>query len=665
MVSGTCKRENALRHAALISTVVDACTSRAAMIPGSRLISLASDGESRRGAALAQLTQKHPLLPSSNIFPLLGTLKLFNTLVGEDDITSDKDYKHVFKRLRNLLLRDKGSMVNGTHITPSVLRWHLQADSIPAHKINYLLNPADKQDVTLVLTLLNAIWSLRPPRPTDRPVFATVREALLTLGSLFRHLVLPYVQVTMSLHQQLVNLSAASHLATFLYIAQPGGKQFLPKILYDDIQIMIKNVFFCVAKTKVDHPDSRFWIILLGTDRLEISFGIYRTMIGNDTNADILQLANRISSVTEVSKILGEHPEWDRGPRRLKLPTFDKNEEITAKADHINPASWVGDVRVSQVLPVTCWNEGRRLIENNFHTARDAFTKMEQDGVDVRFPFATRLEDDRLDGAGEESDDEEIEMLAMPQESDAACAEDLDLEDQVAIEETQANPTSFKPFVEVQGKPVYKARILREYFKFKTSASSTDRLKRVAGLSRYVITSNSSSNILDFDSAFGGQTLFINEPVATLVKCNDLIFLALGQVTKIAVDNHSVSQISLDLIAEKPVTLSVQLLRLAHVDASSNSAAADWEWTRKLDTTHNLKLAGHLVEAINPTVSTESAGTPTYLFRSEELRLLAASLHTRLTIADNLALPVVNLSEHFPYRASGMYLGHPSYIQMT
>jgi hypothetical protein len=624
------------------------------MIPGSRLISLASDGESRRGAALAQLTQKKSLPKSSNIFHLLGHLKLFNTLVGDDDLTCDKDYKHVFKRLRNLLLRDKGTIINGIQITPSVLSWHLRADGMPAHKINYLLNPADKQDVTLVFTLLNAIWSLRSPEPTDRPGFAAAREALKTLGSLFRHLMLPYVQVTMSLHHQLVNLSAASHLATFLYTAYSGGKRFFPKILYDDIQIMIKNVYFCVAKTKVDHPDARFWTILLGTDRLEISFGIYRTMIGNDANADILQLANRISSVTEVSRILGEHPEWDRGPRRLKLPTFDENEDVTPKADHINPASWTGDVRVSQVLPVTCWNEGRRLIENSHKNARNVFTKMEEDGVDVLSPFAVRPEDDRSDGVGEESDDEENETLVTQQESpsqDAASTEDLDLEDQVAIEESQANPISFKPFVEVQGKPVYKARILREYFKFKTNSSSTDRLKRVAGLSRFAITPNASSDILDFDSVFGGQTLFINEPVATLVKCNDLIFLALGQVTKIAVDVRSVPQIALELVAEKTVSLSIQLLRLAYLDPSSNPAGADWEWTRKLDTTH--KLPGRLVETINPTVSTQTAGKPTYLFRSEELRLLAASLFARLSSGDDLVLPVVNQSEYFPYRASG------------
>lgn len=38
--------------------------------------------------------------------------------------------------------------------------------------------------------------------------------------------------------------------------------------------IMVKNVFFCILKAKVDNPNSLFWIILLGTNRLEILFGI-------------------------------------------------------------------------------------------------------------------------------------------------------------------------------------------------------------------------------------------------------------------------------------------------------------------------------------------------------------------------------------------------------
>jgi hypothetical protein len=221
------------------------------VIPGHRLLCLASDDEARRGAALAKLTQKHSLPSSSNIFYLLNNLRLFNTLVGNDDITSDKDYKHVFKRLRNLLLREKGTVVNGVHITPSLLSLHLRSDGMPIHRANYLLNPEDKQDVTLVFMLLKAVWSLRHPTPTDRPGFSAARRALNILGSLFRHLLLPYTHSKLSLHEQLVHLSAASHLVMFLYTEVSGRTRFLPKILYNDIQIMIKNVFSVLQRRRL------------------------------------------------------------------------------------------------------------------------------------------------------------------------------------------------------------------------------------------------------------------------------------------------------------------------------------------------------------------------------------------------------------------------------
>ena len=59
---------------------------------------------------------------------------------------------------------------------------------------------------------------------------------------------------------------------------------------------MIKNVFFCVAKAKVDDPNGSFWIILLGTDHLEELFGILWTMIGTDTNLDLFSLTSHLST---------------------------------------------------------------------------------------------------------------------------------------------------------------------------------------------------------------------------------------------------------------------------------------------------------------------------------------------------------------------------------
>ena len=71
------------------------------------------------------------------------------------------------------------------------------------------------------------------------------------------------------------------------------------------MMIMIKNVIFSIAKAMVDNPDGEFWIIPLGTDCLKELFGILRTMVGTNSNSDILQLVSCLSGTREVSNTRG------------------------------------------------------------------------------------------------------------------------------------------------------------------------------------------------------------------------------------------------------------------------------------------------------------------------------------------------------------------------
>ena len=70
-----------------------------------------------------------------------------NFEVGDDDITADKDYKHVFKHGRNLAL-------------PSTIRSHLSENRVSKAHIDTVLKPDDKQDVQLAYDLLREIWAL-------------------------------------------------------------------------------------------------------------------------------------------------------------------------------------------------------------------------------------------------------------------------------------------------------------------------------------------------------------------------------------------------------------------------------------------------------------------------------------------------------------------------
>jgi hypothetical protein len=159
LVSGDCKRESGEEHARIIETVlkgVNALQDKTKL----RIVSVASDGETRRGLAFILLTFKTPLLQTSPIFPILSPLKFLNLHVGDDDLTCDKDWKHVFKRWHNLLLRQCGVVINSVRITPDIIKDQSRLAGLSAEHICSLFNPDDQQDVKMAFDMLKDIWSL-------------------------------------------------------------------------------------------------------------------------------------------------------------------------------------------------------------------------------------------------------------------------------------------------------------------------------------------------------------------------------------------------------------------------------------------------------------------------------------------------------------------------
>ena len=194
----------------------------------------------------------------------------------------------------------------------------------------------------------------------------------------------------------------------------------MPSQTYFDMMTTIKNVYFCVAKTQLDDPDGSFWVILIGTDALESLFGKVCTMVGADTNADQLQLANHTESAAICSQILAENPTWERAPHHLTLKTWrNKAGDISAKIDHINPALWKGDVNVKSVVLLTCWEGGHHLATQELEHAgyKPPFEVMDAgQGFDMFCPFGKGnmvLLGQAMDGEREE--DEEIAMCNAPQ----------------------------------------------------------------------------------------------------------------------------------------------------------------------------------------------------------------------------------------------------------
>lgn len=643
LISGSCKRETGIQHAALISTALSA--SQKSKL---RTISIASDGESRRGEALIHLTFRHQLAPTSPIHDMLRVLPLMNLEVGEDDITADKDYKHIFKRLRNLLLRDKGLDIHGVHIKPAVVRSHFASNNLTSTRIDYLLNPNDRQDVKLAYDMLQEIWSLPNP-PTDAlPGFRQTRNSFHLLGALFRHILIPYICVDLSLSEQLEHLSAASHLLLGLFSENKATTKLMPTQLYIDIMIMVKNVYFCVAKAKVDDPHGNFWIILLGTDRLEVLFGILRTMVGNDANLDLLQLGLRLTGTTEVSTVLAKYPHWDRAPRRLKLPAISRDGlTIHQHVDHVNPASWRGNVKVSRVILQTCWKLGRRRVEEDFPFLIDTLRVATEQSFDIFSPLGEDLVKGPRDA--DDYDDTLVEGIKPDAHPAVAPSPSPDLEDAVA-EELPCGRHS--PYFELDGKDVYKARYLNQAFSQYKKTGSTDRLKRVASIQRYAVKlTDNHPGILECDPMSGDDQVQMDLPVASLVRCRGHIFLCIGEVNDIIVDNQHTDHIAVEYLAEQTVVVSYQMLYIVPAKVQDDpNLKNDWRWSGGCGLGSH-RVPGCLIQPINPNVSTQEPGNPFYVFESSVLMAIGEMILGKLESGNgNLVIPEVKESEWFPYR---------------
>ncbi|KAJ7333384.1 hypothetical protein DFH08DRAFT_939956 [Mycena albidolilacea] len=565
-----------------------------------RIVSVTSDGETRRGKAFIDLTFDHLLSDDSDIYDLLKDLEFMDFWVGKDDLTPDKDHKHMFKRGRNRLTRALGMKIFGVQITPAILRVHFQSAGLSSQHIHAILNPDDKQDVKLAFDLLKDIWSL-PPAPADsRPGFASAREAVRIIGSLFYHLLFPYVCVDLTLSEQLEHLSAAAHLLLLLY--RDGQKDTIPTLLYTDIMIMIKNAYFCVAKAK---------------------------------------LVERITGSTEVANILAMYPHWDRPPRRLQLPTLARDSSVLPdRADHIKPPSWRGDTTVANVTPLTCWNRGRRIIEQECPQLAKHFRALDASyNVNILSPLGELIVHKELDLDDNEDDDEEV---AVAKSSVSPDLEDAAIDEDVLVDTAPV----FTNFITVQDKPLRKTRALALMQKFGYNAKSTDRLKRVADVQRYSAKGNEhAGTVIESDAAY----ILVSEPIATLVRCEEKLFVGIGEVTDIQLDGKSLEQLSVDSLRERKVTVHFQILSLVPAtDQDAPEGKHDWRSTGILR--HVLSTPGRLVLPVDPAVSTRIPGKPYYLVESGVLRALGAQLLDEVTLGLNSHIPKCTPTPRFPYR---------------
>lgn len=457
-----------------------------------------------------------------------------------------------------------------------------------------LLNPADPQDVPRAIELINAVAELRTLETTEfSPSEKNTFKALSTIGYLFHSLMAPFLDRELSLTEQITSLSQYSHLAFLLYCRHVTA--FISNQLYGDSQTMVKNALFYVSKQQLMDPTASVFLMLTGDDRLENLFGKVRMQGGHDTNVDIKSLTHRLCAAMDIIKVYRDNPSWDPGHRRLQ---YTRLEHL----DHLKPGAWKGDLVAANCDVKSAWAAGRLNVEHfldDLHLPHDFTSAFSQPNVDILRPFP----DGKYPGVATDNDRSQItksssgvntlhavatkdkpgsyaidislpldstsEVIDVDDDSDHDDSdEDHNLEAHESLllpgesvqeffdtgpgdEDVDREPTSVElealeleglasPWLEVDGKMVHIASLIRKLFSSDLSQKSHERLGRIRGFTRDF----SGPGNDDPNNVIGVSLFVLGDLFATLVCINSTVSLAVLQTNAIEQKGKRVASVN-------------------------------------------------------------------------------------------------------------------------
>jgi hypothetical protein len=167
------------------------------------------------------------------------------------------------------------------------LLWLDGVDELKARKLLFLDDPQDDpQAIKPMSTIiqLSTIDPTQPPftdvgSPSDVNIIADF-EAIKLLGHLLKNLLEPFINVELSLSEQVSRLSALAHMLFALY--QTHCHKLMPNQLYYDMQTLIKNLVFCIAKQQKLDAAAPFHLLDVRDDPIELLFAFLRMCSGHN-----------------------------------------------------------------------------------------------------------------------------------------------------------------------------------------------------------------------------------------------------------------------------------------------------------------------------------------------------------------------------------------------
>ncbi|KAK7034836.1 hypothetical protein R3P38DRAFT_2518785 [Favolaschia claudopus] len=463
------------------------------------IMSISTDGDHKRRLALFILCMQMEILPDNPLYPFVCNLPGLNLRVGKGNITHDGDPKHIFKRNRSLLSSLEGVVVKNVCINRDLLLVWLER--LPNHdwsetSIHNLLHPSDGQNVSEAIKLLLCIVEIAKLDPKDfDPSEAAEFEALCLLGEAYNALLQPFINVDLSLSEQIQSL------------------------LYADMQSMLKNAVLMVPKTRLINGELKVYICLLGDDVLEALFGRCRMIGGHSPNCSIGELRDRFGSAMNLDYIYERHPELERHPPRLNM--IRKRH-----VDHLRPSHFKRELRAKSCDLESCWAAAVTAAELILTTYGDTDLSRPLGG---KYPAISGGIDRSLANLDGSSGDEELIDPNTIHFANLVAGVEIDamiLAEKLSDSSATAIPRSLFAEIDAAGRLAHKKSILRTLFNTTTDGhTSHDRLQRVRG---FTIGNKTWDRDVESQQDVSAATHFQRGNLFTTLLCHNGTHLALA-----------------------------------------------------------------------------------------------------------------------------------------
>ncbi|KAG2340487.1 hypothetical protein BDR05DRAFT_1002486 [Suillus weaverae] len=135
--------------------------------------------------------------------------------------------------------------------------------------------------------------------------------AIKALSAILESLLVPFINITLSLQEQVAHLSCYAHF-TFTFF-QLHWSSFMSHVLFYNSQTMVKNTCFCITKQQWLDGLQGFWLIQSGDDHLEKLFGITHMKGQHNSAMNYSQALDQIGAAKDINAIFKRHPDLESG----------------------------------------------------------------------------------------------------------------------------------------------------------------------------------------------------------------------------------------------------------------------------------------------------------------------------------------------------------------